>query len=159
MSEEIYFGNFEEMAERREPLTPLPGEGPIELNANNVTEALKAAVALNGEDYVYPAESGGRCDYVRDGKPSCIVGHVLVGAGVEMWRLEAADNNFGGAGTPANDLLRQLEDEEVLTYNAEALALLTKAQREQDLERPWGESLNRALKALAELNGDYGTWS
>lgn len=88
---------------------------------------------------------GGVCDYVRDGKPSCIVGHVLFRAGVPIEILMVLDPNKFGAGIGAESLnlpgaCRGL----VFDVTDEAAEFLSVVQRNQDQGKSWGECAEQA---------------
>lgn len=115
----------------------------IELNEQNVAEALREAVRKRGADFVYPEEwtnSLGNCEYVVNGEPACIVGEVLHSLGVPLSRLKP--NN-----SVANKLF-QLEHAGVLVYTQGAMRVLRVAQRVQDAGLPWGVTVKKALKAV-----------
>lgn len=116
----------------------------IELNRSLVDTYLDEAVAEFGEDYVYSQGDTGSCNYVRSGAPSCLVGQVLAKAGVPLDRLAAADLGQFGSGTPANDLLAELNEEGVLKYDGEVITLLSGAQYWQDIGYTWGASVQLA---------------
>jgi hypothetical protein len=105
-----------------------------------VLEHLRAVVAEHGAGYVYPEAT---CDYLYDGAPSCIVGHVLA-------RLDMLDQGV----VEDNDSAAWLGG-----FTESALAALTVAQEIQDgcyhrdtgrvVRATWGEAL-AAAEAVAE---------
>lgn len=116
-----------------------------------VTRLMEEAVALKGEDYVYeqrkPDDFGETCDYIRDGQPSCIVGHVLVAAGV---RPEVLSNHEGeGAYSAINTLAHCGGQEGLIEWAADndLRSALNDAQGAQDAGRTWGEALG-AYKSM-----------
>jgi hypothetical protein len=116
----------------------------IELNYATTVEILDGLVEEFGSDHVYVKGAYGKCDYVRDGKPSCIVGHVLAKVGVPIERLEAADKYVFGGGVSARSLLRDLKEDGVLQCDESVRALLSEAQSAQDSLTPWGDSVRLA---------------
>lgn len=120
----------------------------IELNRSLVDTYLDEAVAEFGEDYVDSKGGNGSCKYVRDGAPSCLVGQVLAKVGVPLDRLKVADLGQYGGGVPADDLLVELEDEGVLKYDTGVIALLSEAQRKQDIGYTWGSAVRAARNTL-----------
>lgn len=113
----------------------------IELTYTTAVEILDGLVEEFGSDYVYTKSEFGKCDYVRDGEPSCIVGHVLVKVGVPIERLRQADTACFGGGIGAGKLLIELEDEGTLKYDSYARVLLRQAQDAQDDSIEWGEAV------------------
>jgi hypothetical protein len=111
-----------------------------------VTDLIEGAVALKGEDYVYPiavdgeSTEWGGCDYVRDGQPSCIVGHVLVAAGVPPEQLSRHE------GTSASNVVRSLKPE----WGEEVGVALDSAQELQDSGSTWSEALKAFKMRLGE---------
>jgi hypothetical protein len=122
-----------------------------------VTDLMEGAVALKGEDYVYPkrAESEdeigwGGCDYVRDGQPSCIVGHVLVAAGVPVEQLAAHEGNSAWTVVPAlKPEWGGVDDDSHYYPESSPIArALDKAQSLQDAGSTWGEALEAFKEEL-----------
>jgi len=104
--------------------------------------ALEEAVAERGEDYVYDEhDDGGHCVYVKDGRPSCLVGNALVKLGVitveELVPFETKSANY---------VTR------ALNAPVAVQAALCRAQAVQDDGEPWGAALEQA-KRVAEKNG------
>lgn len=115
----------------------------IELTYATTVEILDGLVEEFGSDYVYDKGSDGKCHYVRDGKPSCIVGHVLAKVGVPIERLKAADTTSPD-GISAGSLLGGLVTEGVLHATGSVWTLLAEAQYWQDRSTPWGEAVREA---------------
>lgn len=92
-------------------------------------------IAATNPDFVYLAspDSGG-CDYVRDGKPSCLLAQAFYAEGVSMDDLRVWDDT-GSFDTVVAELL-ELED-----YDQEDVAWLQAAQDSQDSFKPWGEAV------------------
>ena len=124
----------------------------IELNRDQVETLLDGAVSKFGEDYVYPQGEGLKCDYVRNGAPSCLVGQVLAASGVPLERLAEADLEYFGSGTPAGDLLQELKDEGVIDFDLGSHLLLVNAQYHQDAKVAWGESVKRAKNSADQYD-------
>ena len=101
-----------------------------------VTRLMEEAVALKGEDYVYEkrytASGWDACDYLRDGQPSCIVGHVLVAAGIEPTLLGEHE------GSSAWSVVPQVAPE---NWDQGITDALDAAQKRQDDGLTWGDAL------------------
>lgn len=121
----------------------------IELTYATAVEILDGLVEEFGADYVYPQGENGKCDYVRDGEPSCIVGHVLAKVGVPIERLKAADGAIMGGGMAADALLGMLHNEGALQSNGSVRALLCEAQYRQDHSTSWGAAVRAAKHYMA----------
>jgi hypothetical protein len=113
----------------------------IEITYDQAVDLLKRAVAEKGADYVYSkmglndaANVGPRCVYTIDSDPSCIVGHVLVWSGVDPHAI------------PEGTVCRYLLDKVGVSVNNKTLDLLREAQAYQDGGRPWGESVDHAIR-------------
>lgn len=108
-----------------------------------VLRLMEEAVALKGSDYVYghiPADEddqAGSCRYIVDGQPSCIVGHVLVAAGVEPAEVTRHE---GGA---AFSIVPHLTG-----WPQEVVDALDSAQKAQDGGLSWGEALGSFRRGL-----------
>lgn len=116
----------------------------IELNKENVAEALLAAVKKRGADYRYQSEFGKLCLYVvgkePERKPGCIVGEVLHSSfGVPLDTLD----RFPDMIIPG--VLNSLAQEGVLTFTGAAKNMLWAAQMAQDYGSTWGTALDKAL--------------
>jgi hypothetical protein len=93
------------------------------ITLEQVTEALEAAVAEKGADFVYPVEwrpggdPNGICRYRRDGKPACIWGNAFARLGIEAREgqsagsaLYEADRNFPPTGQYAASTSQAVQD-------------------------------------------------
>lgn len=117
----------------------------IELSNRAIIDGLKALVDEQGEEFVYVKsddEGGPACRYVRNGEPDCMIGQFLARAGVPLERLAQADDSAGGG--PADDLLRELKAEGVVSITDKGINALQAAQSRQDRDYPWGVALNAA---------------
>lgn len=109
-----------------------------------VIAAIKKAVEAKGQDYVYPRGLGGRCDYSRDGEPSCIVGHVFNYLDTELFeKVVRSERHLGFS----PQLLAIESIREDLT--SAQLHALRKAQSIQDAGGTWGEALAAFLLGKA----------
>jgi|SRR5882757_1231821 len=119
----------------------------IQITPGIVVAGLRDLVVLKGEDYVYEPDGRDRCDYVRSGEPSCIVGRFLANLGVPLERLEKADATYGGISV--GTLLEQLEEEGVIDrVSFRATQVLSKVQHRQDSGIPWGVAVQEALEEI-----------
>ncbi|WP_025157226.1 hypothetical protein [Leifsonia aquatica] len=122
----------------------------ITIDRDRAIELMERAVAEKGADYVYDLSdeygTGIACFYVRGGKPSCIVGHALHYAGVDIETLVELDSPAGYSSTSIESII---ENDRVpgLSFTAEARAALRTAQSAQDLRETWGHSLDLAKEA------------
>lgn len=138
------------------------------IEAREALELLARAVKEKGADYVYPNVGNG-CTYVRDGLPSCIVGHVVnyidpeiipvIGEwesnGVE-YKLDEGDNRIypevthlaeGNFGDSSADELNEalIRDPDVsFQFSRQAVRVLRVAQLNQDNGCQWGDALDSA---------------
>lgn len=117
----------------------------ITIDRNKAIELLNNAVAEKGEDYRYMQDATGGCQYVRDGAPSCIVGHALHEAGVDLDLLAAYDRREGGM------LIGRVIREGIHGYEFTegAIRLLRFAQGKQDDGVLWGTAVNSAIDMTA----------
>ncbi len=111
-----------------------------DITYESALEALKAAVAEKGEDYVY-AWVDYKCVYSHNGKPSCGVGHVLHRLGVDTEGFEHTTMNT----KMFDSLAYRLRDLSVITITQSAIDLLREFQNCQDEGRTWGEALDIAI--------------
>jgi hypothetical protein len=112
------------------------------LTYDRALELLREVIFEKGEDFVYEAVGPDEeCLYVHDGRPACIVGHVLVRAGVSLAELVEVETC-----TPMDTH----RGPAFLTWADEhARRLLTRVQDGQDNGKPWGVALDVALDILA----------
>jgi len=113
-----------------------------------VTEAFKAVVAEHGHDMIYsrdlePGESI-YCKYVVDGKPSCLVAHILHRLGVPLDYLAVregvdATRVLGRCGPDAPVDVTGLN----ISVSVRAANALSAAQSSQDAGHCWGSALAR----------------
>lgn len=130
-----------------------------DLSVEEVRALIVRAIEEKGADYRYQMptqvdrETGDEwqdCVYVANGQPSCLVGHVLVMAGVPMLDIAPFE------GTSADATWGSLMDGTPHTYvrddDASVVAqALWAAQREQDSGKTWGEALEAFDKTVKEL--------
>lgn len=121
-----------------ESTTPDPTlDGPTALR-------LLREVVAERPDYVYKSPEGATatCVYTYQGKPSCLVAHVLVRAGFDIKRIEELDGG-GTIGTAA--------EEADLPLPPDVVDILYAAQLPQDSRQPWREALAAAEEAARTL--------
>lgn len=116
---------------------------------------LAEAIAERGEDYVYksPEGPGGECVYIEKNEagalaPSCLVGCVLVGAGVPAKMMLEVE------GQHAEAALGQLASD-FDTYpftDPIVIAGLNRAQAKQDDGDTWGDALRAFESEIARLS-------
>lgn len=129
-----------EMADQSTSATsaPQPIDGATALR-------LLREVVAERPDYVYkPPQDMGVCVYVADGKPSCIVGHVLSRAGCTSDQLHSLDM-IGAIDATWLDV-------DWLELTDEAIRILGTAQGVQDGQsEPWSRALFAAEHKAAAL--------
>jgi hypothetical protein len=120
----------------------------IHLTEELALKHMRKAVAEYGSDYVYQSYNGSTCLYVFGDKPSCLVGQVLVRAGVpvEAFTPFANSNRIGAV----------VEDLPV-DISSPLVAALAVAQDVQDNGRTWGEALWRFETVLGVEPSGGGT--
>lgn len=108
-----------------------------------VLERVTKVVDERGRDYVYDDHQGDteECRYFVDGRPSCIVGHLIHGLGDEEFEREVREHELRSGSFPASMLNLQGE----ARFDEDALRFLQEAQRHQDRGLPWGRALDMAI--------------
>lgn len=107
----------------------------------------KRYVEITGSDYAGFED----CQYFVEGRPGCIVGEVLHRLNVEIdprlnfawnspWNASYGGPNSGEQRATAADEAKNI----TLLFDDGATAVLTEAQRMQDEQHTWGESVDRA---------------
>ena len=104
----------------------------MQIDYETAKQWVEVEIAKAGGDYVYPHRRG--CVYVMDGKPSCIVGHVLMNNGVTDAEFFYYRNN-----SSFSSIEGSLHRKGVL-FSIEAVDYLQHLQDYQDAGRPWGEA-------------------
>lgn len=96
-------------------------------------------VAAENPDFIYPRDiSGGvkSCVYIKDGCPSCIIGHAL-------WNIGLIDAKFKGDHMALSDI-----GHVILQYGwgieTGEIEWLHKVQQYQDQLNPWGQAVRYA---------------
>lgn len=129
----------------------------IELTDEKVRTYLDEAIAEKGADYNYKLENGGEggtClyltydrveDYSRPTGYGCLVGAVLLKAGVPKATLAALEGNH------ARVVIDQLVHAGVLSCSKGVRDALREAQKEQDRGHDWGT----ARSAYAARSGSF----
>lgn len=126
---------------------------PFKLDFPTVTTLVRAAIAIRGEDYVYPSAERGGCDYVHKEKvvdgddvvekltPGCIVGMVFYMAGVPLESFKEIGGTLAGTEDQFNAI--------GVAMTEKAMHFLRAAQVKQDNGVPWGEAREEALLYVA----------
>lgn len=121
---------------------------PINLDFSTSATLVRAAIAIRGEDYVYPSVERGGCDYVhKEGdngdklSPGCIVGMVFYMAGLPLEVFKEIGGTIGGT----QDQFKNVG----LVMTEKAMHFLRAAQVKQDNGVPWGEARADALTYVA----------
>lgn len=108
---------------------------------DQIIAAATAAVRSKPEGYVYEKkEQGASCVYAEpDGKPSCLVGHILHSLTPELFKAVVKYENGNPFSTQFNDVCYNLEVRD--TFTPEQIAALNRAQIMQDQGYTWSDSL------------------
>lgn len=113
---------------------------------NDVYEWAKEEAAIEGPDFIYKAyerDSYGRttCRYVENGQPSCIIGRMLSRQGLlPVFPEDSYENTLCVSSLlTENDLSRR--------FTLGARGFMSLLQLSQDRGMPWGEAIERAMKA------------
>jgi hypothetical protein len=108
------------------------------LRYDDAVEQLRKAVEVRGPDFVYPDEwrsPYGTCLYFRaDGSPACIVGQVISQLSDEVLLIESS--------------VRVVALKAGIDMDADAEALLQRAQNWQDHGATWGDAIANAIAAV-----------
>lgn len=104
-----------------------------------IIEGVRAA-ANKHPDHVYKKTDMGGCQYVRDGAPSCIVGHALWAAGLIDSTCKFDERDNSGIDIIIRDEGWPLDVSEV--------DWLCRVQGEQDSGTPWGKAVELADKGF-----------
>lgn len=104
-----------------------------------VRDDFPAIIERKGENFIYspPADSAGTCQYVSQGKPSCLIGHYLIEKGVPASAFATINN------LEVEDLFQggYLDDYDV-TADPEAIHAMGRLQHFQDHTHSWGGAYN-----------------
>ena len=116
------------------------------ITLQDARDAVDAAIASRGEDYVYQSETEMECTYVRLAKPDCGIGVCLI----ESWGvpLEFFDGTYTVGGLELNrnsqDFSQMFRSIPGLTFELDAVTFLIAFQRVQDMNFTWGEARQKA---------------
>ena len=123
----------------------------------DVVARIERIIDVKGTDFVYEIHQDSPiiCFYALNGKPDCIVGHLLVELGVPVEVLEyegtrdlnAWDHDF--ASDTISNHWAALESQYALAFTDEARTYLRALQSNQDNGRTWGWS-NMDAKDMTE---------
>lgn len=119
------------------------------LTIEQVRESLRKAVALKGEDYVYPTAKGCRYADPDTGEPSCLVGYVLADLAPEEFARLRARERASRVSPAARRAIPMM-----IAMPSSAIMALDSAQAEQDRAAPWGQAMARFEATLSELSGE-----
>jgi hypothetical protein len=119
-----------------------------------VVDALHAAVAARGEDYVYMPPEGAQIGVCLNwhenvDKPGCIVGYVLHSLGATKEQLKGS--NYLGNPNPyavtAGSTIQALENQHdwILEDRDKIASVLMYVQGLQDMGTPWGEAVRKGI--------------
>lgn len=126
---------------------------------SDVVSRIKGIIDIEGEGFVYQVDSspsGLGCYYARNGKPDCIVGHLLVELGVPVKELEdhssdpSGPHNFshGPIGSHFDALIQEFG----IQFDERAAVYLMTLQNRQDKQYSWGESDKEAKLEVGRIS-------
>lgn len=133
----------------------------IEINYDTALSALNNAIMVEGPDFVYAKEVltittyGDQypvCSYLhmdKDGEltvPGCIVGRALIDLGVPVEKIQPYNTGYVAGG-----ILRELAEDNVLSFTSKAASLLAHVQYLQDAGTEWGEAVHDAVEHVASF--------
>lgn len=125
----------------------------ITITKAEVLTLLERAVNDKGAHYVDPQADFDNCSYVVEGKPGCIVGHVLFYAGAPIETLERWDRDVSALQGVVGRLEPDQDSVELggVELERDALIALHEAQKVQDANGTWSNALAAAERYL-EVN-------
>jgi len=112
------------------------------VNRNNIIEiprllSLMTEVVAGREDFIYRERNDG-CRYLsEDGQPDCLIGHVLIKAGVSPEDIRKFEG-ISPTGLP--------------WFGVDSREVAYVAQKTQDGGRPWGKALENAVSEARYLS-------
>jgi hypothetical protein len=117
---------------------------------NDIKIRLEHIVEEAGEGFVYTqryreGELDSGCEYAWQGKPDCVIGHLLVELGVpveDMGEGKVFDGNTIDYYGPKLDL------DYSITFDSKAVDLMNIFQADQDNGIPWGEALRVGIRSV-----------
>jgi hypothetical protein len=117
--------------------------GPVVLDYQRAKALLLAQVEKLGADHTYLRNEDNTCSYFkRNGRPDCIVGHILSDLGFKLKDLNKLQANVG------TGVYQVFPDLGIIDADDRALDLLAYAQGEQDAGKTWGESVELAITVV-----------
>ena len=121
----------------------------LKINRDTALQVLEAVVNEAGSDFIYRDTANKACEYEAGGKPSCIVGHALVKAGVPVSVLILMDRR-GDSSIDSEDLEEVFTEHEIV-ISPDALSVFAEAQAAQDTTgTTWGNALARSQSIRQE---------
>ncbi len=110
------------------------------INKKKALKLLEAQIAKKGADYIDPKVESGDCMYFKkNGKPSCIIGHVFSDLGIKP---EDTDG-LGAAIELGSEWGTEIDG---FSFTQAAVEVFEKAQNIQDDGLSWGTALESARK-------------
>lgn len=108
----------------------------IKVDLARAVALLREVVAEYGEEFIYDGSTAADCVYMRDGEPSCLVGHALYRAGERVFEEGMCPSLAA----------------RTVNVTSSADAVFSAAQDRQDNGATWGEALAAALARAAEYD-------
>ena len=124
---------------------------------NDIKSYLESIVETKGKDYIYTQRlregySFPGCEYAWQGKPDCIIGHLLVELGISIDNL-GEDKDFGSG--IIQDYEYKLEAKYGITFDSKAMALMGGIQNDQDNGISWGEAFSMNTRYIDRHGAQY----
>ena len=124
-------------------------EAQLRITHEDVLRVMIEVVEEYGRDYVYQRQPGpggpnDKCVYIKDGQPSCLIGHVLVRLGVDVSFL--TDRNSALIASHLFD-----SPEANRPWTPMAGAVMEAAQLAQDVGDTWGKALDDARRKAEQF--------
>jgi len=122
-----------------------------------VSAMLMAIAKAAPEGFCYSPREEGACLYFQDGKPDCIIGHLLAKLGFDESIVPEKAGIFvicslGRAKDAGNTLAYTSAIAEMFT--ADAVIFMHEVQSAQDDGMPWIDAVSNAHHFMEKLNGD-----
>jgi hypothetical protein len=120
---------------------------PIEIDTESALRALDECVAERGADYTYKPAYGA-CFYwdSKTNSPDCLIGMALHKLGV------SADILIYGDTLTFYLFAGRLRHSGIAVITNDAIAVLRRAQAEQDCGKPWGYAVEQARSVYSNTN-------
>lgn len=113
---------------------------------DDVVSRIQGIIDVKGEDFAYAqvrGTQGPNCLYARDGKPDCIIGHLLFGLGVPIEAMTWGPDTEASrplASDTIGENFDPLSEDHDIEFSSKARTFLRRLQALQDNGIPWGRA-------------------